>query len=274
MTMGMAEQVVAQEAPVDGVHHPLIVLSHGALGDRMGLADFAASLANAGFVVASVSHDEIAPGGIIDTVDRAAQLRSLVDDALGGWPGHPSIDASAIGAVGGDTVLAAVGGKPDPARIAPHCKQAPTERSCTLIGKLDLARHAPPVRAGVADPRIRPAVLATPGVGYVFGKPELAGVHIPVQLWEAGEDHVLSEPWNAESIRQDLPRPASSREVLGADHGDFGNVCSSRQIAITPGLCTDRSGFDRAALHRLVDDKMIAFFRRELGRPDSVLSWQ
>ncbi len=268
ITVDSTRLLVAQDAPVDGAHHPLIVVSHGALGNRMGLADFASVLAKAGFVVAAISHDEIGPGGVLETVDRTHQLRSLVDYALDSWPGRASLDPSEIGALGfslgGFTVLVAIGGKPNPSLIAPHCRLVPSEWSCTMIGRLDLALHAPPESAWAADPRIKAAVLAAPALGYVFGKRGLAGVHVPVQLWAAGDDHVLTEPWNADSIRADLPLPASFRDIPGAEHGDFSNVCTARQTAKTPGLCTDGTGFDRASLHRLVDGKMVAFFRREL----------
>src|SRR5450755_1923920 len=54
--LALFTQVVAVDAAVSGVSHPLIVMSHGNGGSFEGHYDTALALARAGFVVAAVTH--------------------------------------------------------------------------------------------------------------------------------------------------------------------------------------------------------------------------
>jgi predicted dienelactone hydrolase len=253
----------SDRAPISGKHLPLIVLSHGLFGRFDSLADLGTALAHAGFVAAAVSHDDFGPNWVLNPPSRSAQLRDLIDYALRAWPGRGHLDPSRIGAFGfsygGFAVLVAVGGKPSPDRVAPHCRRAPAEWSCATETShhLALIENPPPPSAWIADPRIKAAVVAAPALGYVFGREGLAAVKIPMQIWEAGNDHVLAEPWNAEAVRQDLPRTPEFHRVTGADHGDFSGNCP-------PGgqhACLSQSGFDRAAFQKVFFASIAKFFR-------------
>ena len=254
-------------APISGNHLPLIVLSHGLLGDFRSLADLGAALARAGFVAAAVSHADFGHNLVLDPPSRSAQLRDLIDYALGAWTGHGHLDGSRIGAFGfsygGFAVLVAAGGKPSPGRVAPHCKLAPTEWSCTAESRHNLAliENPPPASAWIADPRIKAAVIAAPALGYIFGIEGLAAVHIPVQLWEAADDHILTEPWNAEAVRQDLPRTPEFHRVAGADHADFSGNCARDGRR----SCLSQAGFDRGAFQRVFFPSVVTFFEVSLN---------
>ena len=131
---------------------------------------------------------------------------------------------------------------------------------------LDLAEHPPPASAWIKDGRIKAAVVAAPALAYFFGRHGLQGVRQPLQIWAAGDDHVLSEPWNSETLKNDLPSPPDYHLVPGADHGDFGNICSPAEKASAPGFCRSPSGFDRDEFQAVFVRMVVAFFESKLGK--------
>jgi predicted dienelactone hydrolase len=273
MKLGFADQLVAHKGHVMGAHLPLIVISPGTMGSWEDNADLAAALAAAGFIVASMTCDEFGPNWMLIPADRTRQLHGLVDYALTSWPGRSHIDRKRIGAfgfsLGGFTVLVAIGGKPDVARIAPHCRAVPAEWACAAEAAhhLDLMQHPPPASAWVADPRIRSAVVAAPAMGYIFGKMGLAGVTVPVQLWQPAQDNALKDAPGAPVLAQDLPVKPEWHVVQGADHGDFSGLCSRAAEAAAPGMCRGTPGFDRRAFHAVFNQAVVRFFRESLQLP-------
>ena len=268
MSFGNGQQDVARDAPVAGDHLPLAVISHGALGSMANDRDLAIELAQAGFVAIAVSYDQFSPAGVLQVGHWTQGLHSAIDYALTRWPYRSRIDGTRIGAfgfsLGGLATLIAVGGRPDPGLVAGHCKAAPQDWSCRMAGKLDVAELATP-SSWIADDRIGAAVLAVPAMGYVFGRAGLSTVHVPVQLWEAGHDHVLDPVWNSAPIARDLPGRPEVHVVADADHADFTSPCSAQVERAWPRLwCRDASGFDRAAFHVMFDAAVVGFFRTAL----------
>jgi predicted dienelactone hydrolase len=76
-------------APIEGRGLPLVVISHGTGGHLAGHEDTAAALADAGFIVAALTHtgdnwkDD---SRVLQIWDRTRQLKLLVDYMLGAWP--------------------------------------------------------------------------------------------------------------------------------------------------------------------------------------------
>ena len=269
MQLGNFQQEVARNAQVIGDRLPLIVISHGALGSLSGNADLAVELARAGFVVIALSYNQFSPDGVLQTRNWTQGIHDAIDYALTRCPDRSRIDAGRIGAfgfsVGGLATLIAIGGTPDYRLVAPHCKLAPKDWSCRLAAKIDIMRTpSPQPSAWVRDKRIKAAVLAVPAMGYIFGRPGLLQVHVPVQLWEAGGDHVLAPAWNSEPIASDLPASPDVRFVPDADHDDFTAPCSRQAGQNLPAACPDAPGFDRAAFHRTFYPAVVSFFRRSL----------
>jgi predicted dienelactone hydrolase len=81
-----------EDCPVAGEKLPLIVVSHGTVGWFGGHHDTAATLADAGFVVAAISHpgDTVSdPSRVADLsilFERPAAMKRLVDSMTGTWP--------------------------------------------------------------------------------------------------------------------------------------------------------------------------------------------
>ena len=270
MTLGIGGQAVAAGAPPVGDHLPLIVMSHGNGGFFGGHADTAQALAEAGFVVAALTHtgDNYADQSrATDMANRPRQLSVLIDYMLKTSPLRAAIDPDRVGAFGfssgGFTVLAAAGGEPDLRTLAPHCKAHPDFFDCKLA-----ASHPPPADAMKAtwthDARIRAVVSAAPAMGYAFGKAGLAKVTAPLQLWRAGNDEILPDPFYASAVRASLPRTPDYHLVPGAGHFDFLTPCNDQGRATVPAICTSAPGFDRAAFHKDFDAKVAAFFTANL----------
>jgi predicted dienelactone hydrolase len=272
--LGAQTQDVAPNAPVAGERLGLVVISHGTGGSFMDHYDVALALAKAGFVVAALTH----PGDNFEDHSRAAhisdrpgQLKRLIDYMLGEWPGRAAIDPKRVGAfgfsAGGFTVLASIGGQPDLSKIRPHCAAHPIGFDCQLIRgtPAPAASSLPPRTFFTADPRIRAAVVAAPALGYVFGREGLAEVKVPIQLWRAGDDSVLPNPWYAEAVIDALPRPAEYFVVENADHVDFIAPCSAQLAKVAAEICQERPGFDRARFHATFDAAVVHFFKEKLG---------
>jgi predicted dienelactone hydrolase len=251
---------------------PLIIISHGNGGEFRNHHDTAEALARAGFVVAALTHtgdnwrDQ---SRATDLIDRTRQLSVLIDYMVGQWEGPATVDTQRIGAFGfssgGFTVLAAAGGNPDLTRLVDHCRANPTFYDCRLARQHpDTATARQSGQRMPHDFRIKALVVAAPALGFTFTRESLADVTQPVQLWQAGNDHVLPSPFYAETVRDALPRRPDYIVVDGADHFDFMPPCSPELAAFAPMICTPTPGFDRAAFHERFNREVIGFFKANL----------
>jgi len=273
-TLGSFTETVALGGAVAGERLPLVVMSHGTGAWYDEHYDTALALAHAGFVVAAVSHtgDNYRDHSQeLQVWKRPEQIRRLIDYMLADWVGYARIDARRIGvfgfSAGGFTALAAVGGTADLTLVQPHCLKVPSAFECSLISKpgADVAASAPPPRSAfVHDPRIKAAVVAAPALGYAFGREGLKDVAVPLQLWRAGDDHLLPNPDYAQAVRDDLPRAPEYHVIANADHFDFQAPCSAQIAQVAPEICTERPGFDRTAFHVEFDAAVVGFFERTL----------
>jgi predicted dienelactone hydrolase len=257
------------DAATPGAARPLVVVSHGNGGWYGGHHDTAEALAQAGFIVAALSH----PGDNWRDqsrwnrlTERPGHLRLLLDHMTQDWPGPVAVDPGRIGAfgfsAGGFTVAAAIGGISDPSLIDRHCEAQPGVFVCRLLASdpIDAAAWRP----RTPDPRIRAAVLAAPGMGMAFSAESLATVHVPVQLWQAAEDEVLPSPFHVEPIRDGLGGPVEFHRVEGAGHFDFLPPCPPELASGLPDLCRSRPGFDRAGFHEAFNAEVVRFFTAAL----------
>lgn len=269
--VGVFRQTVAKDAVVKGRDLPLVVMSHGTGGGFGSHADTAYALAEAGFVAAALTHagdnwrDQ---SRAAEVWNRPRQLKLLTDYMLAAWPQHERIDAGRVGAfgfsAGGFTVLAAAGGEPDLAQAPGHCKAHPSFFDCQLLGRFPVRPDASVV--WTHDARIRSVVAAAPALGYAFGRPGLANVRVPLQLWRASDDQILPNPFYAEAVRQALPTPPEFHLVENAGHFEFLPPCPEQMARNAPQVCKNRPGFDRGAFHDAFNRDVTAFFQRTLAR--------
>ncbi len=282
-TEAMAEKVdmgpfsfdIARGAAVAGKGLPLIVISHGNGGSSLGHHDTAIALAQAGYVVAAVSHtgDNHADHSRESSMmDRPRHVSRVIDHLLTQWRGRDRIDPARIGVFGFSsgafTALTVAGGAFDLGRIAGHCKLHPDHYACQLVSRQPAAAAAL-ASAGIQsgrDERVRSAVVAAPALGFTFTPESLAAVSVPIQLWRAEDDAVLPSPFYAEAVRASLPKPLDYREVPKAGHYDFLAPCTPRFAGMAPPLCNSLPGFDRVAFHRDLNAAVVSFFDKTLKR--------
>jgi predicted dienelactone hydrolase len=272
----------AKDCPVAGEHLPLIVISHGTGGFLDSHRDTAETLAEAGFVVATISHpgdnvqDLSRQGTRSVLIERPADMKRLVDYMLAAWSGRAKLDAERIGffgfSAGGYTGLVVAGGNPDLGKIDGHCQDVPSDPMCD-IGRARRAASGEDLSAPASfthDPRVKAAVIAAPAIGFAFAPDRLKEVAIPIELWRAANDEVLLHPYHAQAVYDALPTKPDYHVIENAGHYAFLAPCSPRAAKAVPEICTDRPGFDRVAFHRELNGEIVAFFRRNLvagGKP-------
>lgn len=266
--LALFRQSVATGAPVAGRGHPLVVISHGTGGSMVDHYDTARALAQAGFVVAAITHTGDTRGDRSRSqriTERPGQLIRLIDFMTTGWAGHDAIDLKRIGAFGfssgGFTVLGAIGGKPDMSTVAAHCAEHPAFFTCALQQAPGVGAVPTKIAPVEYDRRIRAAVVLAPALGFTFAPSGLKGVSIPVQLWRAEQDSVLPHPYYAEVVHRLLPK-AEYHVVPGAEHYDFMAPCSDTLAKVAPVICPKT--IDRAAFHSTLNADVVRFFETAL----------
>jgi predicted dienelactone hydrolase len=273
MVMGPTTMSVAVNAIAQGKALPLVVMSHGTGSSFSGHFDTAIALADAGFVVAAVTHagDNYADQSrSVDIMDRPRQISRVIDHMLSTWDGHALIDPMRIGmfgfSAGGFTTLVSIGGIPDFSTVEPMCRQYPGDFACQLIAKSGSNRAAPltSATARAADPRINAAVVAAPALGFTFSPDGLKNVKVPVQLWRAENDVLLPHPRYAEAVRLALPLAPDYHVAPNAGHFDYLVPCSAALASIAPAICTSAVGFDRAAFHASFNAAVVSFLNKTL----------
>jgi predicted dienelactone hydrolase len=255
-----------KDCPLPDRKLPLIVVSHGRTGSFAGHHDTDEVLADAGFVVAAISHPGDTGSDLSRTddlsiyVSRPNDIKRLIDFMVGAPAFAGSIDRERIGLFGfsrgGYTGLAVIGANPDWASVTGLCQQATTH-----VCKQIRAKEFP--GSVTHDPRIKAAVIADP-LGVFFTANSFAAVRIPVQLWasELGGDGVL--PGSADVVDKNLPSKHEYHVVANAGHFAFLAPCPPALAAQLPQICADAPGFDRTAFHRQFNADALAFFRTQL----------
>jgi predicted dienelactone hydrolase len=269
--LGTYTQSVAPGAPIAGRNLPLIVMSHGSGGSFEGHYDTAIALAEAGFVVAAVTHtgDNYRDGsGFTHIENRPRHIKVLVDYMLAAWPMHDLIDALRIGmfgfSAGGFTALVAVGGVPDMTKVAPYCAAHPDEWACQKAKEYSAHPPVPP-DAFVHDARIKAAVIAAPALGFSFSPEGLSKVTAPIQLWRGDSDELLPHPRHAQNVYDGLPAKPDYRVVPNAGHFAFLAPCTPMLRQYAPEMiCRDPAGFDRTAFHATFNASVVEFLKAKL----------
>jgi predicted dienelactone hydrolase len=275
--LNLFRHTVAVGGAVAGRGLPLVVMSHGTGGSFEGHYDTALALAEAGFVVAAVTHTgdnyrEQTQFGRLE--GRPRHIKALIDYLLASWPQHDAIDPKRIGmfgfSAGGFTTLVVIGGTPDMSRVAPFCAAHPDEWSCRMIRERNvttLAAGAPPAPASVwtHDPRVIAAVIASPAVAFAFPAENLAAITLPIQLWRGDSDEILPHPNYAQVVYDRLAVKPEYHVIPNGGHFMFLAPCNPALAAIAPDICRDPPGFDREAFHRTFNPAVVAFFKAKLA---------
>jgi predicted dienelactone hydrolase len=263
--VGPAVLFVAKDCPIIGDKLSLVVISHGRGGSFLDHSDTAEALANAGFVVAAISHpgdnavDKTRTDEFSVFVERPMDIKRLTDFMLGSWATADRIDAGGIGIFGfsrgGYTGLVAAGANPYFAKNLRLCDGVDTPLC-------DQVRKGEPPEL-VHDPRIKAAVIADP-VSVFFRKDSFSNVKIPVQLWRSEFGGGGVTPESVSNVIGDISPSPDVHFVPNSQHLSFMAPCSAELAKRAPEICNDQPGFDRTSFHRKFNAEVAAFLRKHL----------
>jgi predicted dienelactone hydrolase len=265
------EMPVAPHAPVAGGNFGVIVVSHGAGGMALLHRDLAMALASQGYVVAAPTHprgkgNDISGVGV--WVGRPKQVSRVIDAVLEDGKLGSHIERDRIGVVGhsngGYTALAVAGAKPSASAVAAHCRQHPDDAKFCAYGGATTREatrevgHVPELR----DPRVRSIVLMAPNAA-PFTDGALAKVTVPVLVYAAENDDLTRVQYHAERLARALPQTECVL-VKGAGHFSFvASFPTALKIVAGEGA-RDPGGFDRDALHDVMNREIVGYFNRTL----------
>jgi len=264
---------VAQDGPVAVGTFGLIVVSHGAGGMALLHRDLALALAAQGYVVAAPTHprgtgDDMS--GVSVWVGRPKQVSRVIDVVLNDGRLGVRVERERIGLVGhsngGYTALAVAGARPSPGAEGVHCREHPDDTAfCGAGGAATrkASREVGPLPE-LHDPRVRAIVLMAPNA-VRFTDEALARVTVPVLLYAAEKDNLTRLPYHGERLARTVPR-VECVLVEGAGHFSFvASFPMALRIVVGAGA-RDPDGFDRDALHEIMNREIVDFFERTLRR--------
>ena len=265
MKIGPFDILATRDCPIAGTKMPLIVISHGRRGSFLEHRDTAQALADAGFVVAAVSHpgdnarDSSHSNDLSAFIERPADIKRLIDYLLGSSTYAAALDPDRIGLFGfsrgGYTGLVVAGANPRFRRDIGMCA-GQTSAICESVRQ---GKSEPLVQ----DRRVKAVVIADP-LSVFFTKASFDEVRVPIQLWrsEQGGDGVT--PGSVAAVADSLPEKADFRTVPNAHHFSFLPPCPDDLAAGAHDICTDPPNFDRAAFHKEFNAQVLEFFRHAL----------
>jgi predicted dienelactone hydrolase len=263
--LGPFDISATKDCPITDTKWPLIVISHGRKGTFLDHRDTAQELAEAGFVVAAISHpgdnalDSSYSDDLSAFVERPADIKRLIDYLLGSWSYGAAIDPDRIGLFGfsrgGYAGLVLAGANPRFGRNEGMC----VGRTSTICEDVRQGK----VESLVHDGRVKALVIADP-LSVFFTKTSFDKVRVPIQLWrsEHGGDRVTPE--SVAAVADELPVKADFRTVPNAQHFSFLPRCPDELAASAPDICTEPSNFDREAFHKEFNAQVVEFFRHAL----------
>lgn len=284
-----ALRVAWDAAPDDGPRRPLVLLSHGTGGAAPTLGWLARGLAARGYVVAALNHHgntaaekETRLEGFLAWWERPLDLKLALDRLLADPRWAPRLDAGRVGAagfsIGGTTVLATAGVRPDVARWRAGCAAAPKQPGCTLPPEAgrwsdadawalldDGPRFGSTLERASADlrePRVRAVFAIAPVLPGAVAPDSLAAVQVPVQI-VSGEADDQALPAGVQAWRG--IGGASVALLPGVTHYAFLAPCTFAARWYASTFCRDPGGLDRAALHADTVARAGAFFDRQLA---------
>ena len=271
--LALYTQAVAMGGEVAGYGLPLVVMSHGTGGSFQQHYDTALALAEAGFVVAAVTHtgdnyrDQSATLFVSAGFEnRPRHIKALIDYMQASWPQRGRLDPKRIGilgfSAGGFTALVAIGGEPDLSLGRSYCAANPDDWGCRTARETGTPPLVPPA-AFVHDLRIAAAVVAAP-LGALFTPEGLAGIKAPIQLWRGELDEIVPHPRHAQNVYDGLTTKPEYHVVPNAGHFAFLAPCTPALAKVAAEGCRDPAGFDRTAFHREFNSAVVAFFNAKL----------
>lgn len=224
---------------VKGGKYPLVIISHGTAGDRLGYLELAQNLAQSGYVVAMPEHfGNHKDDNFLQGSTRNLQLR----------PHHISLCIDEVGQNGilDGTVIS------DQVAVIGH-SMGGYSGLAMAGGKVwnNLKKHIPLI----PEKRLRALVLMGPATDWFMADKALAKVDLPILAYLAEHDEFTAAE-NINKVLDHVPDQAKVKRHLveNATHFSFLSPLPHGLPAVQ-----DRDGFDRAALHHKMGAEITDF---------------
>lgn len=282
-TLGPYTFVAALDAPVNAGKYPLILISHGTGGNNMNQHELATAFAQSGYVAVALTHpgDNYRDRALVGTPkyfsERPRQVSRVLDALLADTAWSARIDSARIGffghSAGGFTGAALVGATPSIANTVKHCaaNYDADPWFCAVSGSKEKAianaQHADyiPAVPPSTDPRIRAAVLAAP-VGAFFTPEAVKNIKVPVHVWVAGRDTVLTPSFHAAYLGNTIPGATVTTTPDGGHFMLLSKIKLTNASVNGANVNDDPPGFDRAATIRAASRALPAWFDQALAK--------
>ena len=264
-------------APAREGRFPLVLISHGAGGNSGQFGWIASELAEAGFAVALPNHPGTTSGNAsaeaaVRVWERPADLSAVIDAIMADPGAYPQIDSDRIAVLGfsagGYTALAVSGARVDPDRLTRFCDGGDHGMSdCAFLARFGIDLHQmdlSPAAADLRDSRVSAAVVIDPGIVSTLTTDSLRGIDIPMLILNLGAPGDVPDGVHAYDAAQAIPT-AEHAYIPEANHFSFLATCKPKGPAILERegepdrLCDDAGGRSRAALHRDMAARIVAY---------------
>ncbi|MGE0238796.1 MAG: alpha/beta hydrolase family protein [Parvibaculaceae bacterium] len=280
-------------APVLPSRHPLVLLSHGSGARVEQMSWLAASLAEAGFIVAGPNHPGTTSGDStpIDTPklwertqDLSLLLTSLTSDPA--W--KDAIAEESVGvlgfSLGGAAAMEISGAMAYLEAYARYCDTYPTMPDCTWFAggkgyvegtavasaKVDLRKtDKARFEQSNLDRRIKAAVLVDPSLAQAYDPESLRRITIPMQFINLGRPEAIPVAVDARKLARLVPN-GSYAQVDNAVHFSFLAECREggaellKSLGDADRLCNDGGMRNRADIHAQLRAMIVGAFSRTL----------
>ncbi|MEC7839338.1 MAG: prolyl oligopeptidase family serine peptidase [Chlamydiota bacterium] len=252
---------------------PLIVFSHGHMGNRYQMEWLQNFLAANGYIVAVPDHFGDTsylqrPEDSLKRWDRPKDISYVIDKILEDPLFKHHIDADKIGFVGfsfgGLTGVWLAGGvaKNYPEADLKASSKVELDRGINqdIIDKTDFSMG----KKSYYDKRVKAGFLMAPAYGFAFTEDGLSAIDIPIMIIAGQADRVVSSENNARYFADNIK--SSAVKILPGKVGHYTFLNSNdpdRGYVIPPGQ-KDHNSVDREKVHEKVADEAIRFFDKYL----------
>jgi predicted dienelactone hydrolase len=264
VALGPFVLAVGEGAIAPGQRFPIVLFSHGngrTAGNALLHRDLLLHLARQGFIVVAPSHSATAQP--FDA--RPRQIREALDALLGDARFAAHTDPARVGMIGysfgGAVALIAAGAPANLAVLSTYCRaHGDDARACGGVATDGSLADATGRRSPDAL-TLKALVLLEP-YGALFDRAGLDAVTGSVLIYRALQSDLRAEG-NALALAANLPRQPQLIAVPGG-HLVFVDPCPPAMAAQVPEACSDPPGVDRAAIHRQLEEQIVAFLHANL----------
>lgn len=257
---------------------PLLLLSHDSPASRFSHHTLAALLARSGFVVVAPTHHGDNTNNMQNLfslqqlTQRVAQMKTTLDTVLQHPETMHTIDPDRIGILGfgtgGTTALLMGGALLSTEGWANYCTKAgsaDTYCSSWASTRMEQLVRSLPLKASLADQRIKAVAAIAPAYGMLFTKQSLQYFHPPLLLVRAENDQVNRSPLHADAMRELFPKVPQFYTLAGADSASLAAPCPPTFQRDLPEQCNSVSPSERATIHSHLENMVTKFFLQILG---------